>query len=503
MPSKPTTRWQVSGYRFLVRRMEHALVRRDVRMLHDPMRSQSRAYAAGLVLGIVALAGCGVLALLRPQGAIGDNKILLGKDSGAVYAVIDGVVHPALNLSSARLAVGEPAKAVSIKESELAKKPRGALIGIPGAPSSLNFDSSGKGRAWSICDGLKNDGSQDLTTTVVAGNPVLGSRAGKLGGNSALLVQGRDAAYLVYNNQRARVDMNDPKVTEALGIRGKTPRPISSGLLNAIPEVLPIEPPKIVDPGGMPTYLLNNHRIGDVVHVATKDQFYVVLRTGLQPISSLTADIIRNSNFTAAGNPEIDQSQAVGPDVSNELPVQQYPAKAPTIVEAKDQPIACMSWKPVAGAGDKADGSRRADLAVITGYSLPIPDSSQTTPLAQADGSGQNVDAFYSTPGSGFFVQTTGIEPDSQRRDSMFFIADTGVRYGIKDDKAQKALGMDAQKAKPELAPDQIVGLLAAGPALGRQEAMVAHDGVAPDPAPAKQLVQSKQDQSAQQQTPN
>ncbi|UGT69152.1 type VII secretion protein EccB [Nocardia gipuzkoensis] len=32
MPSKPTTRWQVSGYRFLVRRMEHALVRRDVRM---------------------------------------------------------------------------------------------------------------------------------------------------------------------------------------------------------------------------------------------------------------------------------------------------------------------------------------------------------------------------------------------------------------------------------------------------------------------------------------
>ncbi|MEU6561119.1 type VII secretion protein EccB [Nocardia nova] len=503
MPSKPTTRWQVSGYRFLVRRMEHALVRRDVRMLHDPMRSQSRAYAVGLVLGIVALAGCGVLALLKPQGAIGDNKILLGKDSGAVYAVIDGVVHPALNLSSARLAVGEPAKAVSIKESELAKKPRGALIGIPGAPSSLNFDGSGKGRAWSICDGLKNDGSQDLSTTVIAGDPSLGSKASRLGEGAALLVQGRDAAYLVYDNQRARVDMNDPKVTEALGIRGKTPRPISPGLLNAIPEVLPIEPPKIVDPGGMPTYSLNNHRIGDVVHVATKDQYYVVLRTGLQAISPLTADIIRNSNTSISTDPEIDQSQAVQQNVSNELPVQKYPVKAPTIVEAKDQPVACMSWKPVAGASDKTDGSKRATLAVITGYSLPIPDSAQTTPLAQADGSGQNVDAFYSTPGSGFFVQTTGIETDSQRRDSMFFIADTGVRYGIKDANAQKALGMDAEKAKPELAPDQIVGLLAAGPTLGRQEAMVAHDGVAPDPAPAKQLVQSKQDQQAQQQSPN
>ncbi|MBF6144903.1 type VII secretion protein EccB [Nocardia nova] len=499
MPSKPTTRWQVSGYRFLVRRMEHALVRRDVRMLHDPMRSQSRAYAAGLVLGVVALAGCGVLALLRPQGSIGDNKILLGKDSGAVYAVIDGVVHPSLNLASARLAVGEPAKAVSIKESELSKKPRGALIGIPGAPSSLNFDSNGKGRAWSICDELKNDGSRELTTTVLAGDPSLGSKATKLDSGKALLVQGRDAAYLIYDNQRARVDMNDPKVTEALKIRGMTPRPISAGLLNAVPEVLPITPPKIVDPGGTPAYSLSNHRIGDVVHVDTKDQYYVVLHDGLQPISPLTADIIRNSNPTASENPEISQYDSTQAPPSNDLPVQQYPTSAPAIVDSKDQPVECMSWKPLSGAAEKADGSKRAELAVLTGHSLPIPDSAQTTPLAQADGSGPNVDAFYSTPGSGFFVQTTGIEADSQRRDSMFFIADTGVRYGIKDAAAQKALGMDADKAKPELAPYQIVGLLAAGPTLGRQEAMVAHDGVAPDPNPAKQLVRSKQDQSAQQ----
>ncbi|MBF6371219.1 type VII secretion protein EccB, partial [Nocardia puris] len=101
-----------SGYRFLVRRMEHALVRRDVRMLHDPMRSQSRAYAVGLVLGCVVLAGCGILALLRPQDKIGDNVLLIGKESGGVYVVIDGVVHPALNLASARLASGDSGKAV-------------------------------------------------------------------------------------------------------------------------------------------------------------------------------------------------------------------------------------------------------------------------------------------------------------------------------------------------------------------------------------------------------
>ncbi len=86
-------------------------------------------------------------------------------------------------------------------------------------------------------------------------------------------------------------------------------------------------------------------------------------------------------------------------------------------------------------------------------------------------------------------VQTTGIEPDSQRKDSLFYIADTGVRYGIEDADAQKALGMDAEHATPEPAPWPIVGLLPGGPALGRQETMVAHDGVAPDANPARQLV--------------
>ncbi|MBF6171364.1 type VII secretion protein EccB [Nocardia blacklockiae] len=498
MPSRPTTRWQVSGYRFLVRRMEHALVRRDVRMLHDPMRSQSRAYAAGVILGCVALAGCGVLALLRPQGAIGDNKILMGKDSGAVYAVIDGVVHPALNLASARLAVGDPAKPVSIKESELAKKPRGTLIGIPGAPASLNFDTAGKGRTWTICDQLKNDGSRDLSTTVLAGDPALGEKAETMGHDKALLVRGRESDYLIYDNRRARVDMTDRKVTDALKIRGMTPRPVSEGLLNSIPEVLPIVPPRIDDPGGLPVSSVGDHRIGDVVRLSTENQYFVVLRDGLQPVSSLTAEIIRNANPTAASrNPEITPYERSNAQMANTLQVSNYPDTAPAIVDTKDQPVGCLSWKPTAGATDKSDGTKHAELSLITGHALPLPDNAQTTPLAQADASGPNVDAFYSKPGSGFFVQTTGIEPDSQRRDSEFFIADTGVRYGIKDAEAAKALGMDAEKAKPEPAPWPIVGLLANGPTLGRQEAMVAHDGVAPDPNPAKELVRSKQDQSS------
>ncbi|TQM28717.1 type VII secretion protein EccB [Nocardia bhagyanarayanae] len=492
MPSKPTTRWQVSGYRFLVRRMEHALVRRDVRMLHDPMRSQSRAFAAGLVLACVVLAGCGILALLRPQDKIGQNVLLIGKESGGVYVQIDGVVHPALNLASARLASGESGKAVIVKESELGKKPRGQLIGIPGAPAALRYDKDGKGRTWTVCDVMKVDGSKDFTTTVLAGDLELGDKASVLPADRALLVKVKEQAYLVYNKTRARVDMNDRRVTDALGITGATPRPVSEGLLNAIPEVPQIVPPKINDPGARVSYQVGDRRVGDVVQVSSDpDQNYVVLHEGLQAVSEVTAEIIRATYRSTPGASWIDPTDKTSANIATVLAVDTYPTIVPTIVDAKDQPISCLSWKPNPAA---KDGGMQAELSVITGVALPMPDKAKAVPLAQADGTGPNADSVYVPPGTGAFVQTTGIEPDSRRKDSLFYVADTGVRYGVKNADAQKALGLDAEAGvKPEPAPWPIVGLLANGPTLGREEAMVAHDGVAPDPSPASKPVGNQQ----------
>ena len=69
---QPTTRLHVSGYRFLVRRMEHALVRGDTRMLDDPQRAQSLSFAAGGLLahfGLQAIGNIGVnLSVLPATG---------------------------------------------------------------------------------------------------------------------------------------------------------------------------------------------------------------------------------------------------------------------------------------------------------------------------------------------------------------------------------------------------------------------------------------------------
>lgn len=101
MARQLTTKAQVNGYRFLLKRLEHALVRRDVRMLHDPMRSQLQALIVGTVLGLLVLGGCGIWGLIRPQGSVGDAKIVISKSTGSMYVIVEDTLHPVLNLASA------------------------------------------------------------------------------------------------------------------------------------------------------------------------------------------------------------------------------------------------------------------------------------------------------------------------------------------------------------------------------------------------------------------
>ena len=81
-----TTRIQVSGWRFMFHRLEHALVRRDTQMLHDPMRSTSRAMIVGVILAVLAGVGAVVWSFLSPQAKLGDADIVacIGADTNHV-----------------------------------------------------------------------------------------------------------------------------------------------------------------------------------------------------------------------------------------------------------------------------------------------------------------------------------------------------------------------------------------------------------------------------------
>lgn len=489
MAVTPTTRWQVNGYRFLVRRMEHALVRRDVRMLHDPMRSQSRALAVGVVIASLGLAGCAALALFRPQDKIGDASIVVGKDSGAMFVVMGDTLRPVLNLASARLIVGRSENPVIVKESELDTRPRGALVGIPGAPSALPAGDPAAKTPWTVCDSIAADGNHSVTTSVIVGETE-GSDGGRtLGGDQALLASTSDASYLIYGGKRARVDLEDPAVTRALGLEGARPRPVSKGLVNALPEVPPLAAPVIPGAGSSPRYPLQDKVVGSVFTalIGSETTHYVVLRDGIQKISSAVANLI----FLSDSHGDTEMS-SVPPDATKRIPsveqiaVDSFPESAPTIVDASASPVSCLTWKPLRAPDETGSSGPAAELSLVAGRALPIPGDARAVELAQADDAGDNADTVYVQPGTSGFVQSTGIEPTSTRRDSWFFVADTGVRFGIPDKDADKdsakALGLDGVQP---LAPWQILGLLAQGPSLGKSSALVAHDGVAPDLDPA------------------
>ncbi len=58
-----------------------------------------------------------LLHVMKPAGLVGQSAIIGNRDTGAVYAKIDGRLYPALNLTSARLAVGNAAAPTWVKAS--------------------------------------------------------------------------------------------------------------------------------------------------------------------------------------------------------------------------------------------------------------------------------------------------------------------------------------------------------------------------------------------------
>ena len=69
------TRHQVTGWRFVMRRIASGVALHDTRMLVDPLRSQTRAVLMGVIVLITALVGCFVFSLIRPNGSAANNPI--------------------------------------------------------------------------------------------------------------------------------------------------------------------------------------------------------------------------------------------------------------------------------------------------------------------------------------------------------------------------------------------------------------------------------------------
>lgn len=167
-----TTKVQVSGWRFLLRRLEHAIVRRDTRMFDDPMQFYSRSVALGIVVSVLISVGAVAMAYFKPQGKLGSGNLFVDRSTDQLYLMVSGQLHPVYNLTSARLVLGNPADPTGVKPAELNRLPRGQSIGIPGAPyaTPVSADSSS---VWTLCDTVSNADSVNPTVqTAILARPL-------------------------------------------------------------------------------------------------------------------------------------------------------------------------------------------------------------------------------------------------------------------------------------------------------------------------------------------
>lgn len=453
LPRQPTTWLHVSGHRFLVRRIECALLRRSLDSVNEPLRAHTAALALGCALAGAALLACGAAALLRPQVALDRAPIVMGRDSGALYVRVGDTWHPVLNLASARLIAATDANPQPVPESELGRTKRGALLGIPGAPQILGRPLIGDEAAWTICDTSGN-----ATTTIVIGRTDESS-VRRVAPDRAILVDTGSGSpvYLLYNGRRAVVDLSDAAVVRALRLEGRTPSIVSQALLNAVPEAPAIIAPRIRGAGGAASGL-PGFTVGSVLRITRGDgdEFYVVLTGGVQRIGQVAADLLRFSDSQRATN-----VISVAPDViraapvANILPLATFPERAPTV--AIGDATYCATSMP----------GRSEGIVFLAGTGLPVPAGHSPVTLAQADGAGPALDAVYLPPGRSAYTRVDG--------GTRYLVIDTGVRFAIHDDETAHNLGLPAE-ALP--APWPMLAALPAGPELSRANASVARDGV-------------------------
>lgn len=449
--SRQAATWlYVSGYRFLLRRVERALLRGRT----EALRGRPASLTVGCALAAMAMAGCAVLGLLHPRVSLDRARIVMGNRSGALYVRVGDTWHPVLNLASARLIAATAADPQPIPEPELGRTKRGATLGIPGAPQLLGAPLSAAESLWMICASGEN-----AVTTVIVGHPEPASVRPLSAGQAILVTPGPHLpVYLLYGGHRAAVDVADTAVVRALRLEQRTPHLVSQSLLNAVPEVPPIAAPRMRGAGAK-SAALPAFPVGSVLRITRGDgdEFYAVLAAGVQRIGSVAADLLRFSDSQGAVNVISVAPDAIGAvPVLDTLPVASFPDAAPAITDGGN--TVCAS----------SESAARADVALLTGSGLPLPPGRAPVALAQADGSGPALDAVYLPPGRSVYVRGGG------PADTRYLVADTGVRFAVHDDDAAHDLGL----AEPFPAPWPVLTTLPSGPELSRSSASVARDTV-------------------------
>ena len=496
-----TGKYQRNGWRFLHRRLQHALLRRDTRMIDDTERFQAGPLIAGTIFVIVFGLGCVAAAFFSPNGSLRDGSVYIDSSTGTPYVKVGDQVSPALNMVSAKLIAGSNSAPVKVKRSEIDKSPRGPLVGINGAPGDIVNSASRKSQ-WTVCDtaatgsavpldpktGVPTTARGPVTTTVIGGALADNDGAQNLTGNSARLAAAGGQTWLVYTvdgeTVRSQVDLSDAPTMDALGVSQRDPVvPFSTGLLNAIPARGPLSVSAPAAAGRPVKFSSDGLLVGDVVRSSTvsgEKVFYAASLDGIEQVPATAASVLQAHSKSGQAREVGADKIAAWPKASGQFAVSQFPAERVKIVEPVGTPVTCYSWE------HNADDPK-ASTKVLLARTLPVSEDQSRNAIkfvgaASSEGAMADQAIMPSTPGR--FVQITGSGLDAKAREGLYWVGDTGVRFALNtssaagNDDTLSALGL----SNPVPAPWSIISLFAPGPTLSQSDARKKYDRVPENP---------------------
>jgi type VII secretion protein EccB len=457
---------QAQAYRFVLHRVQAALLQGDADAPEPPLRRIGIATFVSVMIAVLVVAGFGIVGLLKPGGKHGwqdQGVLVVEKETGTrfVYDPNDGALHPVLNYTSARLILNSDNVTVKLfSRKSLAGAPRGAPRGLPGLPDSLPDASGMVSGPWTICSGATG---QAPPLTVSVGYSSAGARVDS---SHALLVQvpqatGTPTTYLVWNDTRLQV--RDPKTALAvLNYANAKLLTVADTWLNAVPPGPDLVAPALPNRGAIVTaYQIPGRvlRVGQVLKVRSEgglhDQYWVVLNDGLATITPTAALLLlvdpgETVAYSGLGAPRALEIQAseIGQRTSPRAVVADgFPNEVPALDNflITDNQVVCATYADTSGAS--------AAVRVTVNQQAP----------GQRAGAGPAANGtVLMAPGKGALIRR---QPHpGQSSDALYLATDTGAIFPVPSAAVLGVLGYGNVTAVP--VPGGVVDLMPTGPAL-------------------------------------
>ncbi|MEU7042747.1 type VII secretion protein EccB [Streptomyces varsoviensis] len=463
---------QVQAHMFVMGRLSTGLFRDDPDAADPPHRRTTKGVVIGLVIGALVALVVTVYGVIVPGGADNWKKpgtLVVDEDTGARYISLDGVLHPVLNQTSAKLLAGDRMRLETLSSASIAKAPRGSTVGIVGAPDALPRPGALTRDPWSACavlpprkgsDPVPDAASSRLVLGVglpVQGRPVTSDRA-----TLVRAATGHDT-YLLWHGTRMRLN-TDHAAAQALGYGDTAAYPVPDGFLNALPAGPDIASPDVPDLGAKGPELAGRPtKVGQLFGAADGRRF-LLRKEGLTPVTGLEFALLKGdprTQHTAYDGGAVDVRQ-VGPD---DLERHRAPAAPPLVGGAgggvPGSPPKAMPVKlGEAVCAVTESGDRAPSVSVV----LPQASAIDGHPPSREPGltaDSRTADGVAVRPGKGALAVSLS---SSGAGGTYYLVTESGAKYPLVGADGPQQLGYDPAHAVRM--PSALLGMLATGPTL-------------------------------------